>query len=88
MAPSETVTEKSPGNSARNGKLHIVILVDIWLGSKWASAHKRILKNKMKNVENKAMLKCYKVSQKELANFDKSQNHILNLTVILQGPLH
>ena len=27
-AASETVTENSPGNSARNGKLHIIILVD------------------------------------------------------------
>ena len=58
MAASETVTEKSQGNSARNGKLHIIIFVDVWLGSKWACAQRRILKNRMKNVENKAMLKC------------------------------
>ena len=29
-----------------------------------------------------------RASQKELANFYKSQNHILNITSILQGPLY
>ena len=51
MAASETVTEKSLRNSAVNGKLHIISPVEVWLGSKWASA------KKLKNVENKAMLK-------------------------------
>ena len=50
-APSKTVAEDKLGNSARNGKLHIISPVYVWLGS-------FILENKMKNVENKAMLKC------------------------------
>ena len=57
-AASKTVTEESLRNSARNGKLHIISPVDVWLGSKWGSAQRLILENKMKNVENKAMLKC------------------------------
>ena len=39
-------------------KLHIVRPVDIWLGSKRASAQILILKNGMRNLESKAMLKC------------------------------
>ena len=46
------------GSSARNGKLHITCPVDVRLGSKWGSAQRLILENKMKNVENKAILKC------------------------------
>ena len=58
VAASDTVTENSPGNSAQNDKLCIISPVDAWLGFKCASAKWIILKNKMKNVENKAMLKC------------------------------
>ena len=57
-AASKIIKESSPVNSARNGKLYIIILVDVWLGSKWASPQRSILKNRMKNVQNKAMLKC------------------------------
>ena len=57
-AASETVTGNSLENSGRNGKLDIISSIDVWLGSKWASAQRLILKNRMKNVENKAMLKC------------------------------
>ena len=57
-AAFKTVTEDSLGNSARNGKLHIISPVDVWLGSKWDSAQRLILENKMKNVEHKVMLKC------------------------------
>ena len=37
-AASETVTENSLRNSARNGRLHIISPVDVSLGSKCASA--------------------------------------------------
>ena len=57
-AASETATENSLKNSAQNGKLHTISAVKVWLGSKWVSSQKRISKNRMKNVENKAMLKC------------------------------
>ena len=57
-AASETVTENRRGNSVPHGKLHIISPADVWLGSKWASAQKVILKNRMKNVKNMAMLKC------------------------------
>ena len=57
-AASETITENSLRNSARNVKLHIIRAVEVWLGSKWASAQRLILKNRMKNAENKAMLNC------------------------------
>ena len=33
-AASEIVTENTLGNSARNGKLHIIIPIDVWGGSK------------------------------------------------------
>ena len=58
MAASETVTEKSLRNSARNGKLDIISPVEVRLGSKWASGQRLILKNRMKSVENKVILKC------------------------------
>ena len=45
--------------------------------------------NRMRNVENKEMLKSKwldcRALQKELANFYKSQNHILSLNSILPG---
>ena len=58
MAASDTVTENSPGYSAQNDKLCIISPLDVWLGFKCASAERIILKNRMKNIENKVMLKC------------------------------
>ena len=55
-AASETATEYSQGNSARNGKLHIISHVDVLPGSKWTSPQRLILTNRMKNDENKAVL--------------------------------
>ena len=57
-AVSETVTENSLRSSARTVKLHIISPIELWLGSKWASAQRLIMKSSMKNGENKAMLKC------------------------------
>ena len=57
-AASETVTENSLGNSAVNEKCHIISHVDVWLGSKWGSAQRIILGNRIKSVENKALLEC------------------------------
>ena len=55
-AVSETVTENSQENLARNGKLHIISPVDLLPGSKWTSPQRLILTNRMKNDENKAVL--------------------------------
>ena len=41
----KAVTEDSLGNSAQNGKLHIISLVDVWLDFKWGSAPRLILQN-------------------------------------------
>ena len=80
--------------SARALNFHIISLLDVWLGSKYASAQRlSILKNGMKSVENKAMLKSmsmlndkYKVPQKESENFYEYQNH--SLALLLSWKLH
>ena len=79
-ATSEAVTENSPGNWARDEKLHIISIFstrltklkflvraenldkispsDVWLGSKYVFAQRlSILKNRIKNIENKAIQK-------------------------------
>ena len=48
---------QQPKKFSPEWKTHIISPVEVWLGSKRAPAQGLILKNKIKNIENKAMIK-------------------------------